>query len=360
MPVRAQAADADQDMRSANGCVASITAATPSARRYAASPSGPPKPPTRTSPTGRRGLAIRPASVETTRIPGVSSSAAASARASPVPPRMSTVRTAQARSAMRRLLLIGIGAGDPEYVTQQAIRALNEVDVFFVMEKSEEKDDLVALRREVCERFIDGQSYRMVAVRDPERDRDAAAYAAAVDDWRRERGRIWERLIADELGEDGVGAILVWGDPALYDSTLAIVDAIRAAGRIAFDVEVIPGISAIAALCARHRIALNRVGEAVHVTTGRRLAREGLPANAPDVVVMLDARCAFAAARRRATPPATDIYWGAYLGTPDEILVAGAVADVARRDRARARAGARAQGLDHGHVPAAPPARPTG
>ncbi len=238
------------------------------------------------------------------------------------------------------MLLIGIGAGDPEYVTQQAIRALNEVDVFFVMDKGSDKDDLLALRREVCERFIAGHSYRIVAVRDPERDRAAGDYAAAVDDWRRERARIWERLVAAELGEDGVGAILVWGDPSLYDSTLAIVDSILAAGRVAFDVEVIPGISAIASLCARHRIALNRVGEAVLVTTGRRLAREGLPGNAPDVVVMLDAHCSF----RQLDAAGVDIYWGAYLGTPDEILVAGAVEDVGDeiervRHEARARKG---------------------
>ena len=235
------------------------------------------------------------------------------------------------------MLLIGIGAGDPEYVTQQAVRALNEVDVFFVMEKGEEKDDLVALRRDVCERFIAEQSYRIVAVRDPERDRGAAAYASAVDDWRRARARIWERLIAEELDEDdGVGAILVWGDPSLYDSTLTIMDSILAAGRVRFGVEVIPGVSAIAALCARHAIALNRVGEAVHITTGRRLAREGLPANAPDVVVMLDAHCAFSALRDEPL----DVYWGAYLGTPDEILVAGAVGEVAD-EIARVRAQAR-------------------
>ncbi len=210
-------------------------------------------------------------------------------------------------------------------MTQQAIRALNEADVIFVMEKSEEKDVLVALRREVCERFIDDQSYRIVAVGDAERDRTAAAYVAAVDDWRRARAEIWERLIADELDEDGVGGYLVWGDPSLYDSTLTIMDGIRAAGRVQFDVEVIPGISAIAALCARHGIALNRVGAAVHVTTGRRLAAEGLPDNAPDVVVMLDAHCSFQALRDEPV----DIFWGAYLGTPDEILVAGAVGDVA-------------------------------
>jgi precorrin-6A synthase len=239
---------------------------------------------------------------------------------------------------MRRMLLIGIGAGDAQYVTQQAIRALNEVDVFFVMEKGEEKDDLVALRRAVCERFIDDQSYRIVAVRDPERDRAAAAYTSAVDDWRRARAQIWERLIAEELAPDGVGAILVWGDPSLYDSTLTIIDSILAAGRVRFHVEVIPGISAIAALCARHAIALNRVGEAVHITTGRRLARERFPPNAPDVVVMLDAHCAFTALRDEPL----DIYWGAYLGTPDEILIAGAVGAVAE-EIVRVRAAARAR-----------------
>lgn len=238
---------------------------------------------------------------------------------------------------MRRMLLIGIGAGDPLYVTQQAVAALNEVDVFFVMEKGEEKEDLVALRREVCERFIAEQSYRIVAVRDPPRDRTADAYAAAVDEWRRARADIWERLIAEELDEhDGVGAILVWGDPSLYDSTLTIMDSIRAAGRVAFGVEVIPGVSAIAALCARHAIALNRVGEAVHITTGRRLAREGFPANAPDVVVMLDAHCSFEALRGEPV----DVYWGAYLGTPDEILIAGRLDDVAG-EIVRVRAAAR-------------------
>ncbi|MGC7322658.1 precorrin-6A synthase (deacetylating), partial [Mycobacteroides abscessus subsp. massiliense] len=31
---------------------------------------------------------------------------------------------------MRRIRVIGIGAGHPEYLTVQAIAALNEVDVF--------------------------------------------------------------------------------------------------------------------------------------------------------------------------------------------------------------------------------------
>ena len=236
---------------------------------------------------------------------------------------------------MRRLLVIGIGAGDPEHVTAQAVRALNEVDVFFVVDKGDETDDLVALRREICERFIEDPSDRIVELPDPPRDRGAAAYTAAVDDWRARRAEVWGAALHDELAADGVGAFLVWGDPSLYDSTLDVIERILAGGE-AFAYEVIPGISSIHALTARHRIALNRVGGAVQVTTGRRLADLGWPEGVDDVVVMLDARGAF----RSVDSEGVEIFWGAYLGTADELLVAGPLAEVAdeiERVRAAAR-----------------------
>ena len=77
-----------------------------------------------------------------------------------------------------------------------------------------------------------------------------------------------------------------------------------------------------------------------------------MPRDVDDVVVMLDGRTAFAGL------PDTDldIYWGAYLGTPDEILVSGDLHAVERRDPGASHRGPCPQGLDHGHVPAAPPA----
>ena len=63
---------------------------------------------------------------------------------------------------MRKLLIIGIGAGDPDYITIQAINALNQVDVFFVIDKGEEKDDLVRLRKELCRKYIRDQSFRIM------------------------------------------------------------------------------------------------------------------------------------------------------------------------------------------------------
>lgn len=237
---------------------------------------------------------------------------------------------------MRKVFVIGIGAGNPDYITIQAINALNQVDVFFIMDKGQEKDDLVRLRKDICEQYIKDKSYRTVETADPPRDRTPSSYEPAVRAWHERRAEIYERLIGEELGDDECGAFLVWGDPSLYDSTLRIIDQIIARGTVAFDYEVIPGISAIQALAARHRIALNRIGRPIHITTGRKIA-EGLPKDVDDAIVMLDADCSF----KSIDDPDIDIYWGAYLGTEDEILVAGQLrerGDDIERMRAEAKA----------------------
>lgn len=238
---------------------------------------------------------------------------------------------------MRKIFVIGIGAGNPDYVTVQAINALNEVDVFFIIDKGQEKDDLVRLRKQICERYIKDQSYRTVEIPDPPRDRTASSYEPAVREWHEQRAAIYERLIRDELGENECGGFLVWGDPSLYDSTLRIIDQIIERGAVALTHEVIPGISAIQALAAKHKIALNRIGRSVHITTGRKLA-QGLPDNIDDVIVMLDADCAF----KTLSDADIDIYWGAYLGTDDEIVVAGRLRE-AMHDIERLRAAAKAR-----------------
>ncbi len=132
----------------------------------------------------------------------------------------------------------------------------------------------------------------------------------------------------------------MWGDPALYDSTLGILEEVRERGTVAFDYDVVPGVSSVSALVARHRTGLNRVARPVQITTGRRLAEEGFPEGVDDVVVMLDAHQRF----RAFAGEDVDIYWGAYIGTPDEILVSGPVAEAAPASNAcgRRRGSARA------------------
>jgi precorrin-6A synthase len=119
-----------------------------------------------------------------------------------------------------------------------------------------------------------------------------------------------------------------------------VLEEILVRGTLAFEYEVIPGISSVHALTARHRVPLNRVGGAVQITTGRRLAQDGFPAEVDDVVVMLDANCSFT----RLLGEELEIFWGAYLGTEDEILISGPLRDVAeeieqRRGEARKQKG---------------------
>ncbi|MFJ4143133.1 precorrin-6A synthase (deacetylating) [Pseudomonas sp. NPDC089734] len=219
---------------------------------------------------------------------------------------------------MKQILLIGIGAGDPEQITVQAINALNRARVFFLLDKGYADDDLLRLRTDICQRYIRNDEYRLVQVRDPQREDDPQGYARGIEHWHEQRAVLFERLIADELQEGEVGAFLVWGDPALYDSTIRILDQVLESGREVFEYQVIPGITSVQALVARHRIPLNRIGEPIRITTGRRLA--DMARDEPEnVVVMLDAHCTF----ERFVDQGLDIYWGAYLGTPDEMVLSG-------------------------------------
>jgi precorrin-6A synthase len=231
---------------------------------------------------------------------------------------------------VKRIVVIGIGAGDPEYLTLQAVKALNQADVFFILDKGREKHDLIRLRHDILERHVVDPSYRLVETSDADRDRANPDYAEAVSDWRRRRADIYEQLIGDELGNGECGAFLVWGDPAFYDSTLGILEEVLARGTVAFDYEVIPGISCISALAAKHRTGLNHIGRPVQITTGRRLA-EGFPQGVDDLVVLLDTGPALTQLADHHADQDLEIYWGAYVGTADEILIAGRLADVWRR-----------------------------
>ena len=237
---------------------------------------------------------------------------------------------------MKHLLLIGIGPGDPRQITFEAVEALRRATVFFVLDKGTEKNDLVRLRKAIVQRYRPEGGYRLVQVADPLREAQAADYVESVQDWHRQRAALYARLIQEEIGSGDIGAFLLWGEPGLYDSTLRILDLVRERG-VSLNLQVIPGISSVQALAARHQIPLNRIGEPLTVLPGRRLAEQGRIDN---VVVMLDGQCTFAAV----DDPALVIYWGAYLGTADEVLIAGPLQAVKARilevrDRERLRKG---------------------
>lgn len=241
---------------------------------------------------------------------------------------------------MIELLLVGIGTGNPDHLTLQAVKALNSADLILIPRKGETKADLAELRRSICADVLTNPATRIAEFDLPVRDPATPGYVERVSDWHDAIAGVWRQTILENLGPDGRAALLVWGDPSLYDSTLRIAE--RVARDLAVTVKVIPGITSLQALTAAHALPINEVGAPFVVTTGRRLRDEGWPEGADTVAVMLDGECSF----RSIPPDGVTIWWGAYVGMAEEIVVSGPLAEVSDRivaTRAKARA-------DHGWI----------
>jgi precorrin-6A synthase len=224
---------------------------------------------------------------------------------------------------MLTLSLIGIGCGDPAQLTLAAIRAMNAADLILIPRKGAAKSDLAELRRAICADVLTSDKTRIAEFDLPVRDAGETDYHKGVDGWHDAVAATWSQEIAHYLGGNGRVALLIWGDPSLYDSSLRIARRLDPLPAI----EAVAGITSIQALCAAHALPLNDIGESFLVTTGRRLREGGWPPGTDTVVVMLDGGAAF----QSLDPGGLHIWWGGYLGMPDEIIMSGALADVGPR-----------------------------
>ncbi|MEX0281441.1 MAG: precorrin-6A synthase (deacetylating) [Arenibacterium sp.] len=226
------------------------------------------------------------------------------------------------------LWLIGIGTGSPDHLTSEGRRALQETAIVLLPEKGDDKADLAEIRRRIIAES--GTTAEIIHFPYPQRD-ESLPYLTRVARWHDEIARRWQRAV-ETSERTGPVALLVWGDPSLYDSTMRIAERLSPMPRL----RVVPGITAIQALTAAHAIPLNTLGAPVTITTGRQLRDNGWPSKAETVVVMLDGDTSF-----RTLDPDLTIWWGAFLGMPEQILDHGRLGDVAERiveKRARARA----------------------
>lgn len=231
---------------------------------------------------------------------------------------------------MKRLSLIGIGTGSPEHVTLAGLRAMRSLDLVLLPRKGAGKDDLAELRLSLLNTHA--PEVPVAAFDMPVRDTQGD-YRDGVEDWHDRIAKAWRAALPQ--GVDHVG-LLVWGDPSLYDSTLRIAARLSPAP----ETRVVPGITSLQALTAAHAIPLNAVNAPVLITTGRQLRDHGWPVGADRVAVMLDGQCSF----ETLEPEGISIWWGAYLGLPNEVLRQGLLAEVgpeivALRDAARAEHG---------------------
>ena len=220
---------------------------------------------------------------------------------------------------MTTLSLIGIGTGNPDHVTGQAITALNAADLILIPRKGEAKSDLADLRRQILSQVLTAPV--PVAGYDVPGRADQDDYLGAVNDWHDAIAQVWAATIAAHRSGAANVALMVWGDPSLYDSTLRI--AARLPG---VAVKVIPGITSLQALTAAHAIPLNTLAAPVTITTGRQLRDHGWPEGAVTLAVMLDKGGAFTTL----DPEGVTIWWGAYVGMPEETLIHGPLAEVSQ------------------------------
>lgn len=222
---------------------------------------------------------------------------------------------------MKKIYLIGIGPGSPEYLTIQAIDTMKKVDVFFLLEKGENAD-LVKARTEILERYLDKNTYRVVMANIPIRKK-GRLYKEEVKIWREQKADVMAELIKTKMIDNEIAAFLIWGDPSLYDGHIECLQYIQKQGRVDFEYEVIPGITSVQVLAARHKIPLNRIGETITITTGRNL-KQYSSEEIENIIVLLDSYETF----KQFEDADVNIYWGGYLGNEDEILLSGKLKDV--------------------------------
>ncbi|MEM1370704.1 MAG: precorrin-6A synthase (deacetylating) [Pseudomonadota bacterium] len=230
---------------------------------------------------------------------------------------------------MIKLLLIGIGTGNPDHITLQAIKALQTADLILLPLKGDGKSDLAEVRRTILTEQLQDGLARIVAFEMPTREPNPSDYIQAVETWHDEIAASWTQHIETALlDKPGTVALLVWGDPSLYDSTLRIAERLKEK-RMVGEISVIPGVTSISALTAAHAMPLNTLGDSVVITTGRQLRDHGWPTGADTVVVMLDGQCTFATLLSK-MPEAERIriWWGAYLGLPFETILHGSLGDM--------------------------------
>ena len=233
---------------------------------------------------------------------------------------------------IKDLWLVGIGTGSPSHVTLEGVKALQDAAVVLLPRKGPGKDDLAEIRQNILNSI--GSSAQVVPFDMPVRD-ESLPYQDRVERWHDAIAECWVDAI-ERAGVAGPVALLVWGDPGLYDSTLRIAARLNPKPAM----RVVPGITALQALTSAHAIPFNTIDGTVAVTTGRQIREHGMPAGADTVVVMLDGACSFQAL----DDPDLHIWWGAFLGMENQILAHGPLRQttkkiVAMREQARAQHG---------------------
>lgn len=157
-----------------------------------------------------------------------------------------------------RLFGVGVGPGDPELLTVKAARVLREASVVAYFAKAGEKGHA----RRTAHGYLgpDTEELRFEYPYTTEIPRRSGSYRDAMAALYDRAGRDMGAML--ETGRDV--ALLCEGDPLLYGSFMYVND--RLTPR--FDVEVVPGVTAMAACWSRVGVPMARGDDCVSVLAG--------------------------------------------------------------------------------------------
>lgn len=231
---------------------------------------------------------------------------------------------------MIKIYLIGIGTGNPKHLTLEATTILNKLDLILLPKKNKDKEDLYKVRKNICNTVIKNKKIKIKEYDVPKRLNEYEYYDA-VSLWHKTISKNIYKIINELKAKNLKLGFLIWGDPGLYDSTIRIISNID----INYKLKIISGISSIQELTSAHLISLNDIGQSVLITTGRKL-NENTFVDYKKVFVLLDGKCSF----KILNSAKFYIWWGAYLGMKNQILIKGLLRNVNKKiidERAKAR-----------------------
>ncbi|MDS9466593.1 SAM-dependent methyltransferase [Paracoccus sp. MBLB3053] len=196
------------------------------------------------------------------------------------------------------LTLIGIGTGSPGHLTREAIAAMENSDLILIPVTPGE--DTGTIREGLCHRVLVS----------PPRIAPFPAIGAA-DAIAAQLETILRATAATRP------CVLVWGDPTLQEDALTAAQALSL--RTPLHLRLVPGITAIQALCAAHLIPVSVSDTPGQIVTGRQLREHGWPESVSRIIVIQNDENAL----QEIDPEGVKIWWGAYLGMPEQMLRQG-------------------------------------
>ncbi len=149
---------------------------------------------------------------------------------------------------------IGVGPGDPEFITLKAVRILNEVDVVFAA--SSTKNDHSLAKGIVSRHLKNGVPVRILGF-PMTRDKEELA-----DAWRKNAAQVMDVL---KQGKDA--AFITLGDPMTYSTFGYLMKTIRSMSPLV-PIEVVPGITSYHAAAAAACRVLAESEESFAVVSG--------------------------------------------------------------------------------------------